>query len=127
MSVSFSGVNWFSTLQREFSSYERNAENNLGTQQLISAMNWLRESSNPDDIFASNDQSFLLSALSHRRGFLQAEYLVGRHTASSENWSREINQRKEHFNLVSLTFFSEVRNNIPIVLIIIDLLVILVI
>ena len=95
MSVSFSGVNWFSTLQREFSSYERNAENNLGTQQLISAMNWLRESSNPDDIFASNDQSFLLSALSHRRGFLQAEYLVRRHTASSENWSREINQRKE--------------------------------
>ena len=95
MSVSFSGVNWFSTLQREFSSYERNAENNLGTQQLTSAMNWLRESSNPDDIFASNDQSFLLSALSHRRGFLQAEYLVRRHTASSENWSREINQRKE--------------------------------
>jgi hypothetical protein len=69
MSVSFSGVNWFSTLQREFSSYERNAENNLGTQQLTSAMNWLRESSNPDDIFASNDESFLLSALSHRRGF----------------------------------------------------------
>ena len=111
MSVSFSGVNWFSTLQREFSSYERNAENNLGTQQLTSAMNWLRESSNPDDIFASNDESFLLSALSHRRGFLQAEYLTRRHTASSENWSREINQRKE---LLAATFLNPSLQNLEV-------------
>ena len=111
MSVSFSGVNWFSTLQREFSSYERNAENNLGTQQLTNAMNWLRESSNPDDIFASNDESFLLSALSHRRGFLQAEYLVRRHSASSENRSREINQRKE---LLAVTFLNPSLQNLEV-------------
>ena len=95
MSVGFSGVNWFSTLRREFSSYERNSEVNLGTSQLIIAMSWFRESSNSDDIFVSNNESFLLSALSHRRGFLQAEYLVRRHTVFTAEWESELDRRGE--------------------------------
>lgn len=95
MSVGFSGVNWFSTLRREYSSYERNTEINLGTSQLIIAMSWFRESSNSNDIFVSNNESFLLSALSHRRGFLQAEYLVRRHTVFTADWESELDIRGE--------------------------------
>ncbi|NCU81762.1 MAG: hypothetical protein EBV51_07090 [Acidimicrobiia bacterium] len=100
MGVGFYGVNWYATLRRELPSYEINVDNNLGSSDLKSAMSWLRRASNPDDIFASNNDSFLLSALSHRRGYLQAEYLVRRHSASSSNWLREIDERNR--TLVSI-------------------------
>ena len=102
MGVGFNGVNWYSTLRRELPSYEINVDNNLGSSELKSAMSWLRRASNSDDIFASNNDSFLLSALSHRRGYLQDEYLVRRPTASSSYWLCEIDGVKR---FLGITFF----------------------
>ncbi|MGA1071027.1 MAG: hypothetical protein ACO3TW_08805 [Ilumatobacteraceae bacterium] len=39
-------------------------------------MAWMRNSTPEETVFASNNESFLLSALSHRRGLLQAEEYV---------------------------------------------------
>ncbi|MFM8451419.1 MAG: hypothetical protein ACKOAQ_01005, partial [Acidimicrobiaceae bacterium] len=73
ISISFSVTNWTMVLKREFPSFDRNEQFNLGTPDLNSAMEWMRNSTPEETVFASNNESFLLSALSHRRGLLQAE------------------------------------------------------
>jgi hypothetical protein len=61
-------------------------------------MAWMRNSTPEETVFASNNESFLLSALSHRRGLLQAEEYVRRHTILDENWSLELTSRRELVN-----------------------------
>lgn len=89
------GSNWWVTLNREFASFDRNEQANLGTRELNDAMLWLKAESYKDDVFASNNDSFLLSALSHRRGFLQSKYLLRRHTIFTADWESELDSRGE--------------------------------
>jgi len=60
---------------------------------LNSAMKWLRDSSDHNDVFASNNDGFLLSALSQRRGFIQSKYLLRRHTVFTADWESELDDR----------------------------------
>lgn len=98
LSIGFSMTNWTMVLKREFPSFDRNEQFNLGTPDLNSAMAWMRNSTPEETVFASNNESFLLSALSHRRGLLQAEEHVRRHTVLNENWSAELTSRRELVN-----------------------------
>jgi len=98
LSIGFSMTNWTMVLKREFPSFDRNEQFNLGTPDLNSAMEWMRNSTPEETLFASNNESFLLSALSHRRGLLQAEEHVRRHTVLDENWSAELTSRRELVN-----------------------------
>jgi hypothetical protein len=98
LSVGFSMTNWAMVLKREFPSFDRNEQFNLGSPDLNSAMAWMRNSTPEETMFASNNESFLLSALSHRRGLLQAEEYVRRHTVLDENWSLELTSRRELVN-----------------------------
>jgi len=98
LSIGFSMTNWTMVLKREFPSFDRNEQFNLGTPDLNSAMEWMRNSTPEETVFASNNESFLLSALSHRRGLLQAEEHVRRHTVLDENWSAELTSRRELVN-----------------------------
>jgi hypothetical protein len=98
LSIGFSMTNWAMVLKREFPSFDRNEQFNLGTPDLNSAMEWMRNSTPEETVFASNNESFLLSALSHRRGLLQAEEHVRRHTVLDENWSAELTLRRELVN-----------------------------
>ena len=93
--VGFYGTNWLMTLRREYSSFDANERSNLGSLDLINAMQWLEAESDQDDVFASNNDSFLLSALSHRRGFLQSKYLLRRHTVFTADWESELDRRGE--------------------------------
>ena len=95
LGMGFYGSNWWVTLNREFASFDRNEEANLGTAELNNAMEWLKDESDQSDIFASNNDSFLLSALSHRRGFLQSKYLLRRHTVFTDEWEAELDHRGE--------------------------------
>ena len=95
LGIGFYGSNWWVTLNREFASFDRNEEANLGTAELNNAMEWLKDESDQSDIFASNNDSFLLSALSHRRGFLQSKYLLRRHTVFTDEWEAELDHRGE--------------------------------
>ncbi|MFM7819247.1 MAG: hypothetical protein ACKPAF_00090, partial [Actinomycetota bacterium] len=95
LGIGFYASNWYFTMRREYSSFDRNEKNNLGTIGLNQAMKWLRESSEMDDVFASNNDGYLLSALSHRRGYLQSKYLLRRHTVFNESWERELDGRGE--------------------------------
>jgi hypothetical protein len=98
LSIGFSMTNWAMVLKREFPSFDRNEQFNLGSSDLNSAMAWMRNSTPEETVFASNNESFLLSALSHRRGLLQAEEYVRRHTVLDENWSAELTSRRELIN-----------------------------
>ena len=98
LSIGFSMTNWVMVLKREFPSFDRNEQFNLGSPDLNSAMAWMRNSTPEETVFASNNESFLLSALSHRRGLLQAEEYVRRHTVLDENWSLELTSRRELVN-----------------------------
>jgi hypothetical protein len=91
-------TNWAMVLKREFPSFDRNEQFNLGSSDLNSAMAWMRNSTPEETVFASNNESFLLSALSHRRGLLQAEEYVRRHTVLDENWSAELTSRRKLIN-----------------------------
>ena len=93
LGVGFYGSNWWVVLNREFSSFDRNQQANLGSQELNNAMQWLNAQSGHDDVFASNNDSFLLSALSQRRGFLQSKYLLRRHTVFTADWEGELDSR----------------------------------
>jgi hypothetical protein len=95
LGIGFYGSNWFAVLNREFASFDRNQQSNLGSQELNDAMKWLKTESDQDDIFASNNDSFLLSALSQRRGFLQSKYLMRRHTVFATAWEGELDSRGE--------------------------------
>ena len=95
LGIGFYGSNWWVTLNREFASFDRNEEANLGTAELNNSMEWLKDESDQSDIFASNNDSFLLSALSHRRGFLQSKYLLRRHTVFTSEWESELDDRGE--------------------------------
>lgn len=95
LGLGFYASNWYFTMRREYSSFDRNESNNLGTPSLNQAMRWLRDSSEMDDVFASNNDGYLLSALSHRRGYLQSKYLLRRHTVFNESWERELDGRGE--------------------------------
>ena len=55
---------------------------------------WMKKNTSDDIIFASNNESFLLPALSHRRGLLQAEEYIRRHTVLDENWNNELVKRR---------------------------------
>jgi hypothetical protein len=57
-------------------------------------MQWMRMNTSDDELFASNNESFLLSALSHRRGLLQGEEYVRRHTVLDDEWALELAQRR---------------------------------
>ena len=85
--------NWSVSLKREYASFDRNEESNLGSLELNQAMTWIEKSSDVNDIFASNNDSFLLSALSHRRGYLQSKYRLRRHTIFTPDWERELDAR----------------------------------
>ena len=98
LGIGFSMANWAMVLKREFPSFDRNEQFNLGTPDLYSAMAWMRNSTPEETVFASNNESYLLSALSHRRGLLQAEEYVRRHTVLDENWSAELTSRRELVN-----------------------------
>jgi hypothetical protein len=98
LSIGFSMTNWVMVLKREYPSFDRNEQFNLGSPDLNSAMAWMRNSTPDETVFASNNESFLLSALSHRRGLLQAEEYVRRHTVLDENWSLELTSRRELVN-----------------------------
>jgi hypothetical protein len=98
LSIGFSMTNWAMVLKREFPSFDRNEQFNLGSSDLNSAMAWMRNSTPEETVFASNNESFLLSALSHRRGLLQAEEYVRRHTVLDENWSAELTSRRKLIN-----------------------------
>ena len=95
LSIGFSMTNWTMVLKREFPSFDRYEEYNLGSKDLNSAMMWLRNNTPEDEIFASNNESFLLSALSHRRGLLQAEIHVRRHTVLDQQWSQQLASRRK--------------------------------
>lgn len=94
MSVGFSVTNWAMVLKREYPSFDRNENFNLGPKNLNLAMEWMKENTSDDIIFASNNESFLLPALSHRRGMLQAEEYIRRHTVLDENWNNELVKRR---------------------------------
>jgi hypothetical protein len=98
LGVGFSMTNWVVVLKREFPSFDRNEQFNLGTADLNSAMAWMRNSTPEETVFVSNNESFLLSALSQRRGLLQAEEHVRRHTVLDESWSAELTSRRELVN-----------------------------
>jgi len=95
LGLGFYSSNWYLTLRREYPSFDRNESNNLGTYGLNQAMSWLKNASDKDDVFASNNDGFLLSALSHRRGYLQSKYLLRRHTVFTESWELELDSRGE--------------------------------
>lgn len=95
LGIGFSMTNWTMVLKREFPSFNRNEVFNLGTTDLNSAMNWVEANTPQEIIFASNNESFLLSALSHRRGFLQSEEYVRRHTVLNSQWNDELTARRE--------------------------------
>ena len=109
LGVGFSMTNWTMILKREFSSFDRNEEYNLGSKDLNSAMKWLRNSTPEDEIFASNNESFLLSALSQRRGLLQAEIYVRRHTVLDQQWSQQLASRRK---LLDRAFKSMTQNDL---------------
>ena len=98
LGMGFSMSNWTMILKREFPSFNRNEQFNLGTQDLNTAMQWMRMNTSDDELFASNNESFLLSALSHRRGLLQGEEYVRRHTVLDDEWTRELAQRRDLIN-----------------------------
>jgi hypothetical protein len=93
LGVGLYASNWWVTVNKEFASFDRNEQANLGTADLNGAMKWLRNSSDQDDVFASNNDGFLLSALSHRRGFMQSKYLLRRHTVFTADWESELDDR----------------------------------
>ena len=95
LGMGFSMSNWTMILKREFPSFNRNEQFNLGTQDLNAAMRWMRMNTSDDELFASNNESFLLSALSHRRGLLQGEEYVRRHTVLDDEWTSELAQRRD--------------------------------
>ena len=95
LSIGFSMTNWTMVLKREFPSFDRNEQSNLGSKDLNSATKWMRNNTTADVIFASNNESFLLSALSHRRGLLQAETHVRRHTRLDLQWSEQLVLRRK--------------------------------
>ena len=95
LGMGFSTSNWTMILKREFPSFNRNERFNLGTQDLNTAMQWMRMNTSDDELFASNNESFLLSALSHRRGLLQGEEYVRRHTVLDDEWTSELAQRRD--------------------------------
>jgi hypothetical protein len=107
LGVGFYASNWWVTINKEFASFDRNEKANLGTAELNSAMKWLRDSSDHNDVFASNNDSFLLSALSHRRGFLQSKYLLRRHTEFTTNWESELDERGDLLTRVFLSSNSD--------------------
>ena len=98
LGMGFSTSNWTMILKREFPSFNRNEQFNLGTQDLNAAMRWMRMNTSGDELFASNNESFLLSALSHRRGLLQGEEYVRRHTVLDDEWALELAQRRDLIN-----------------------------
>ena len=98
LGMGFSMSNWTMILKREFPSFNRNEQFNLGTQDLNTAMRWMRMNTSDDELFASNNESFLLSALSHRRGLLQGEEYVRRHTVLDDEWALELAQRRDLIN-----------------------------
>jgi hypothetical protein len=95
LGVGFYASNWWVTVNKEFASFDRNEQANLGTAELNGAMRWLRDSSDHNDVFASNNDGFLLSALSQRRGFIQSKYLLRRHTVFTADWESELDDRGE--------------------------------
>jgi hypothetical protein len=99
----FYASNWWVTVNKEFASFDRNEQANLGTAELIGAMKWLRDSSGHNDVFASNNDGFLLSALSQRRGFIQSKYLLRRHTVFTADWESELDDRGELLTRVFLS------------------------
>jgi len=101
MSVGFSVSNWVMISKREMPSFDRNENFNLGTPELRDAMEWMRDNTPQDAIFISNNRSFLLSALSHRRGYIQAEDLVRRHIAVQSKLKTDLDSRKELLNRVT--------------------------
>ena len=103
LGVGFYASNWLVTVSKEFASFDRNEQANLGTAELNGAMNWLRGSSDRNDVFASNNGGFLLSALSQRRGFMQSKYLLRRHTVFTADWESELDDRGD---LLSRVFSS---------------------
>jgi hypothetical protein len=103
LGVGFYASNWWVTVNKEFASFDRNEQANLGTAELNGAMKWLRDSSDHNDVFASNNDGFLLSALSQRRGFIQSKYLLRRHTVFSADWESELDDRGELLTRVFLS------------------------
>jgi hypothetical protein len=103
LGVGLYASNWWVTVNKEFASFDRNEQANLGTAELNGAMKWLRDSSNHNDVFASNNDGFLLSALSQRRGFIQSKYLLRRHTVFTADWESELDDRGD---LLSRVFSS---------------------
>ena len=103
LGVGLYASNWWVTVNKEFASFDRNEQANLGTAELNSAMKWLRDSSDHNDVFASNNDGFLLSALSQRRGFMQSKYLLRRHTVFTADWESELDDRGD---LLSRVFSS---------------------
>jgi hypothetical protein len=95
LGIGFSMTNWTMILKREFPSFDRNEQVNLGSRDLNKAMQWMRMNTSDDELFASNNESFLLSALSHRRGLLQGEEYVRRHTVLNDEWNSELVQRRD--------------------------------
>ena len=95
LGIGFSMTNWTMILKREFPSFDRNEQVNLGSRDLNTAMQWMRMNTSDDELFASNNESFLLSALSHRRGLLQGEEYVRRHTVLDDEWTSELAQRRD--------------------------------
>ena len=95
LGIGFSMTNWTMILKREFPSFDRNEQFNLGSKDLNLAMEWMRTNTDDDEVFASNNESFLLSALSHRRGLLQGEEYIRRHTVLNADWSSELTRRRE--------------------------------
>lgn len=95
MSIGFSISNWVMISKRETPSFDRNENFNLGTPDLREAMSWMRANSPKDAIFISNNKSFLLSALSHRRGYSQSEDLVRRHIAVQSKLNAVLDSRIE--------------------------------
>lgn len=58
LGIGFSMTNWTMILKREFPSFDRNEQFNLGSKDLNLAMEWMRTNTDDDEVFASNNESF---------------------------------------------------------------------